>query len=94
MLYTNLKHLESAIDYTGVIHENENVLIICGRMDPVCIPVYRVAEELEKEYTHVRFFDMEFDNPQSQIVRDLPEVRGFRVIPFLIYYKNGQITKA
>jgi len=94
MLYTNLKHIETATDHANVINENENVMVICGRMGPMCIPVYRIAEELEKEYKHVKFFDMEFDNPESNIIRSLPEVQGFMGIPFTIYYKNGKVVKA
>jgi thioredoxin 1 len=94
MLYTNLKHLESAADLKRAVSENENVMVICGRMGPMCIPVYGIAEELEDEYRHVKFFDMEFDNPESHIIRSLPEVRGFMGIPFTIYYKNGKVVKA
>jgi thioredoxin 1 len=94
MLYTNLNHLETAADLKKVISENENVMVICGRMGPMCIPVYGIAEELEDEYTHVKFFDMEFDNPESNIIRSLPEVRGFMGIPFTIYYKDGKVVKA
>ena len=63
-------------------------------MGPMCIPVYGIAEELEKDYEHVKFFDMEFDNPESHVIRDIPEVRGFMGIPFTIYYKNGKVVKA
>ncbi len=94
MLYTNLKHLESAADHQKAISENENVMVICGRMGPMCIPVYGIAEELEEEYRNVQFYDMEFDNPESQVIRTLPEVRGFMGIPFTIYYKNGKVVKA
>jgi thioredoxin 1 len=94
MLYTNLKHLESAADHKKAISENENVMAICGRMGPMCIPVYGIAEELENEYKHVKFFDMEFDNPESNVIRSLPEVRGFMGIPFTVYYKNGKVVKA
>jgi thioredoxin 1 len=94
MLYTNLKHLESISDYNKAISENENVMIVCGRMGPMCIPVYGIAEELETEYRHLKFFDMEFDNPISDVIRSLPEVRGFMGIPFTIYYKNGKVVKA
>ncbi len=94
MLYTNLKHLETASDYKKAMDESENMLVICGRMGPMCIPVYRIAEKLEEEYKHVRFFDMEFDNPESSVIRSLPEVRGFMGIPFTIYYKNGKVVKA
>ncbi len=94
MLYTNLKHLESAAELKKAISENGKVMVICGRMGPMCIPVYGIAEELEVEYKHVKFFDMEFDNPESQIIRTLPEVFGFMGIPFTIYYKNGKVVKA
>ncbi len=94
MLYTNLKHIESAADHAKIISENENVMVICGRMGPMCIPVYGIAEELEDDYKHVSFYDMEFDNPQSHVIRNLPEVKGFMGIPFTIYYKNGKVVKA
>lgn len=94
MLYTNLKHIETAADYAKIIEENENVMIICGRMGPMCIPVYGIAESIENEYQHVKFYDMEFDNPESNVIRTLPEVNGFTGIPFTIYYKNGKVVKA
>ena len=94
MLYTNLKHIESAADHHKIISENENVMVICGRMGPMCIPVYGIAEELEDEYSHVNFYDMEFDNPESYVIRNSPEVRGFMGIPFTMYYKNGKVVKA
>ena len=94
MLYTNLKHIESAADQVQVISESRQVVIICGRMDPMCIPVYRIAEELETDYTVVKFYDMEFDNPESEVIRSLPEVAGFRIIPYIIWYKNGKVLNA
>ena len=50
--------------------------------------------ELEEEYPHVKFCDMEFDLPEAYIIRNLPEVQGFMGIPFTIYYKNGKVVKA
>jgi thioredoxin 1 len=94
MLYTNLKHIESAEEHARILSENENVMVICGRMGPMCIPVYGIAEELEEEYKHVKFCDFEFDNPAAHVIRNLPEVRGFMGIPFTIYYKNGKVVKA
>ena len=94
MLYTNLKHIESALLLAHIINEIEHVMVICGRMGPMCVPVYRIAEELENEYKHVKFFDMEFDNPESHVIRTLPEVDGFTGIPFTIYYKNGKVVNA
>jgi len=94
MLYTNLKHIETAADLAKMIHENENVMVICGRMGHMCIPVYNIAEILEDKYKHVKFYDMEFDNPESHVIRNLPEVKGFMGIPFTIYYKNGKVVMA
>ena len=93
MLYTNLKHIESAVDYTRIIRDNERVVIICGSMGPVCVPVYRMADELEAEYIHVKFFDMEYDNPESDVIRSLPEVQEFRNVPYIIWYKNGKVVQ-
>jgi thioredoxin 1 len=94
MLYTNLKHIDNSDDYSAIISRDCNVVVICGRMGPMCIPVFNIAEELEPEYQHVKFFDMEFDNPQSYVIRNLQEVRRFMSIPFTIYYKNGKVVKA
>jgi thioredoxin 1 len=94
MLYTNLKHIETVADHQRIINENENVMVCCGRMGPMCIPVYGIMEELEGKYKHVRFFDMEFDNPESLVIRNAPECRGFMGLPFTMYYKNGKVVKA
>jgi len=92
MLYTNLNHIETASDYHRVITEDWQVVIVCGRMGEFSIPVYRVLEALQTEYPSVKFFDMEFDNPESKLVRDLfadmPEAK----VPFLLFYENGELT--
>ena len=94
MLYTNLKHIETAAEHQKFINENENVMICCGRMGPMCIPVYGIMEDLEDQYKNVKFADMEFDNPESHVIRNTPEVRNFMGIPFTMYYKNGKLVKA
>ncbi len=94
MLYTNLKHILTADEHKQIISENENVMVCCGRMGPMCIPVYGVMEELEPEYQNVKFFDMEFDNPEAHVIREAPECRSFMGIPFVMYYKNGKVVKA
>lgn len=94
MLYTNLHHVMTAAEHQKLINENENVMICCGRMGPMCIPVYGIMEDLEDEYKHVKFADMEFDNPEAYVIRDVPEVRGFMGIPFTMYYRNGKLVKA
>lgn len=94
LLDTNLHHLETASDWQKTLEENENVMVCCGRMGPMCIPVYGVMEELEPEYTHVKFADMAFDSPEAHVIRNAPETRGFMGLPFVMYYKNGKIVKA
>jgi len=94
MLYTNLNHVETAAQLEKIITENENVMVCCGRMGPMCIPVYSIMEELETVYTHVKFFDMEFDNPEAQVIRNAPLTRGFMGLPYTVYYKNGRMVKA
>jgi len=93
MLYTNLKHIETAAEHLQIIAAHEKVVVICGRMNPHCVLVYRMAEELVDKYKDVKFFDLEFDNPESLVIRSLPEGRDFSGIPFTIYYKNGIVVK-
>jgi thioredoxin 1 len=94
MLKTNLTHALSEKEHSEIINNNENVMICCGRMGPMCIPVYESMEELEKEYNHIKFADMEFDSPDAKIIRNLPECANFSGLPFVVYYKNGKVVKA
>ncbi len=94
MLQTNLKHILSQDEYESVINSNENVMICCGRMGPMCIPVYASMKELEGDYQNVKFYDMEFDLPDASVIRNLPEARGFMGLPFTVYYKNGKVVEA
>jgi len=94
MLRTNLTHILSEEDFNKTLSENENVMVCCGRMGPMCIPVYGVMEEIEPEYTNVKFADMEFDAPHAHLIRNLPECRGFAGLPFTVYFKNGKVVKA
>lgn len=93
MLYTNLKHIETAADYHKIISENENVVVICGNMEPKSIPLYRIAEDLKELYKYVIFYDMEFDNPESRVIRDLPETGESIAIPLVFFYKTGKVVK-
>lgn len=92
MLYTNLKHLENSAEHDQAIHENQYVIIICGRMDHRCIPFFRIMEELEPSFTHVKFYDMDYDNPESQVIRSRFAQINSSETPLLICYKNGEIV--
>lgn len=94
MLQTGLQEIETAAELKKLISENENVMVCCGRMGPMCIPVYDVMEELEDECTNVKFAVMAFDNPEAAIIRNAPECRGFMGLPFTMYYKNGEVAHA
>lgn len=94
ILQTNLKHVASADEHSEVLNNNENVMICCGRMGPMCTPVYSAMKELEDKYPHVEFRDMLFDNPHAAVIRNLPEARNFMGLPFVVYYKNGKPVKA
>jgi thioredoxin 1 len=94
VLPTNLKHVVSEAELNKILEENENVMVCCGRMGPMCVPVYDIMEELQDEYPHVEFRDMLFDNPEAAVIRNLPECRGFMGLPFTIYYKNGKVVAA
>ncbi len=94
ILQTNLKHIASDKDHTDVINNNENVMVCCGRMGPMCTPVYAAMKEIENDYPDVEFNDMLFDNPYAAVIRDLPEARGFMGLPFVVYYKNGKVVRA
>jgi thioredoxin 1 len=93
MLHTNLQEIETAAELEKMIAENENVMVCCGRMGPMCMPVYDIMEELEEERPDVKFAVMAFDSPEAHIIRNAPESRGFMGLPFTMYYKNGKVVK-
>ncbi len=94
MLYTNLDHVETREQFKELIENNENVMICCGRMGPMCVPVYASMEELKNDYQNVKFYDMDFDIPDADVIRNAPECAGFMGLPFTMYYKNGKVVKA
>jgi thioredoxin 1 len=92
MLYTNLKHIETVDEYNKTTSEYENVMIICGRMDPMSIQLFSVAEEISKAYRHIKFFDLEFDNPHTQqILRNSIAERSMSS-PFIVSFKKGKVV--
>ena len=94
MLDTNLKHVENREEIEELIKKNTDVMICCGRMGPMCVPVYAVMEELESKYPHVQMRDMDFDIPGASFIRNLPECVLFMGLPFTVYFKNGKVVMA
>ncbi|RPJ09869.1 MAG: thioredoxin [Spirochaetaceae bacterium] len=94
MLKTGLKHLETVGEMESALKENENIMVCCGKMGPMCIPVYRVMENLEKKYLHVAFRDMDFNIPAADAIKELPECSLFMGLPFTVYFKKGKVVAA
>ena len=94
LLNTRLEHLASEADFQKALEENENVMVCCGRMGPMCLPVYKAMEDLKDNYEHVAFRDMAFDMPDAKVIRELPECKGFMGLPFTVYFKNGKVVAA
>lgn len=94
MLNTNLRHLETEEELKEAISTNENIMICCGRMGPMCLPVYAIMEDLRNKHSHVAFFDQDFDGPAASYIQNLPECATFRGLPFTVYLKNGNVIAA
>jgi thioredoxin 1 len=94
LLRTKLQEIETAGELGKVISENEYVMVCCGRMGPMCLPVYQVMEKLEKIRDNTVFRVMAFDNPEAAEIKKAPECRGFTGLPFTMYYKNGKVAHA
>jgi len=94
LLQTAVHEIETAAELEKIINENENVMVCCGRMGPMCLPVYDIMEELEEERTNIKFYSMAFDTPEAAPIRNAPECRGFMGLPFTMFYKGGKVARA
>jgi thioredoxin 1 len=94
MLKTKIAHLEEPAEMKMALQENENVMVCCGRMGPMCTPVYAAMEQLQTLYTHVKMYDQDFDGPAAGYIRNLPECARFMGLPFTVYFKNGKAAAA
>jgi len=95
-LRTDLHEITKPEEYEQALSENEKAVIVCGRNGPMCLPVYGALEILQnkEKYKDISMHVMPFDLPVSNVIRQLPEVRGFMGLPFTIYYRNGKVIKA
>ena len=94
MLQTAVHEIETASELKKITEENANVMVCCGRMGPMCIPVYDDMEELGEERENIKFYSMGFDTPEAAPIRNAPMCGSFMGLPFTVYYKNGQMIKA
>lgn len=93
MLQTNLTHIQNEQDLQATLEGNNNVMVTCGRMGPMCIPVYDIMENLEQKYEDVAFRDMAFDSPIANVVKGLPDAQQLQSLPFVVYFKGGKVQK-
>ena len=94
MLRTNLTHLETHEALTDALEKHEKMMVCCGRMGPMCLPVYAIMEALRGEYPNIAFFAQDFDGPAAAFIQSLPECAGFMGLPFTVYFKNGKAVTA
>jgi thioredoxin 1 len=94
MLNTNLMHIESLDQIEELLKNNSNVMICCGRMGRMCIPVFGIMTRFQLEYPHVQFRDLDFDTEAASFIKNLPECASFMGLPFTVYFKDGKAVKA
>lgn len=94
MLDTNLKYVESQEETEELLKNNVNVMICCGKMGLMCIPVYDIMKCLESKYSYVQMRDVDFDIPAASFIRSLPECALFMGLPFTVYFKDGKVVEA
>lgn len=94
MLQTNLGHIETEEQFKELIENNKKIAVCCGRMGPMCIPVYDIFEIFREKHPDIQFWDMDFDIPVAAMIKRLPECRTFDGLPFTIYYHNGKVVEA
>jgi thioredoxin 1 len=93
-LRTRLEHTDTVEELAKLLGNNENVMVCCGRMGPMCIPVYGIMEILRDRYPHVAFRDMDYDGPASDAISGLPQCASFMSLPMTVYYRSGQVVAA
>ncbi|WP_034376026.1 thioredoxin family protein [Helicobacter suis] len=74
----------SSQDYQNKIAKGAVVINVGAHWCPDCRRIEPIMEVLEKEYSGVVFFKVDFDKST-----DLKETLGIKRIPTLIFYKNG-----
>ncbi len=94
MLHTNLNHLMTEEDIQEALKNNENMVVVCGRMGPMCIPVYGAMNQLKSRYPQVQFYDLEFDTPEADFIKQLPQCASFNGLPFTVYFKGSKVAAA
>ncbi len=93
-LDTKLELVEAKGALRKLLKKNESVMVCCGRMGPMCIPVYGIMEGLQERYSHVAFRAMDYDGPASDAISSLPECASFLGLPMTVYYQKGQVVAA
>ena len=95
VLYTNLEHLRSKIKFEKLIKEKKKVIIIAGRnVCSNCRSMFPIFEKISLIRKDIEIRDWDYDLNSADVIRDLPECRNFESLPFVVYFKNGQVVEA
>jgi len=94
MLKTKLTTLQDKEELKDLIEKNAKAVVCCGRMGPMCLPVFDILDGFQTKYPDTQFRNMDFDSPDATVIKGLPECRNFMGLPFTIYYRNGKVVKA
>ena len=94
MLETEVQELITQGEAKALIKNKPFVMICCGRIGPMCIPVYESMRALEPLYPFVAFRTMDFDAQVARWIKGLPECATFKRLPFIIYFREGEVVRS
>ena len=94
VLRTKLQHLRSKAKFKKLIKEYEKVIIVAGRMCPICSSMYPIFEHLDEIHDDIEIRDWDYDLKSADMIREMPETEDFWTLPFVLYFRNGEIVEA
>ena len=94
MLYTNLNHIELSGQLQKVIENNENVVLCYGKMNYDCVPVFNALELLENEFSFIKMYDVEYDNPEFNDFKQSLQNLNLSQLPYVLLFKKGKVHNA
>jgi thioredoxin 1 len=96
MFNIKVKQIAEANEFDEAVKNTENLVACAGRWGPMCIPVYGAMEQMETDskFNEINFRVVNFDSEPAGKIRSLKECRRFMGLPFIVYYKNGEVVHA
>jgi thioredoxin 1 len=96
MFDISLEQITDSAEVEKLIKSSNKLVICAGRWGPMCIPVYRAMEQINKDYEFqdVLLRVVDFDSEAAGIIRSLEQCKNFRGLPFTVYFLNGNAVCA